>query len=283
MKSSETGVLKKSDFYFSTPSETAKRLYYYPISAGHFFCDKKYHLVRANFDSLLVTHIIDGTFTFVDDSGKEVTARAGETVLLDCFKPHEYFTKDTMESVWVHINGPDILSIYNEIVKESGNLIRCSDPNHVSRLMFRLLEGISRDDKPSEISMSLDIYKIITELLTPLHISNKNSASYEDNIQDAKKFITEHIDEKLTVEIIAKSIHLSPSHFSRVFKQQTGFSPYDYVLIARLNRAKDYLQKTDMTVSEIAFATGFNSESNFIHFFTTNTGLSPNKFRKLEF
>ena len=78
-------------------------------------------------------------------------------------------------------------------------------------------------------------------------------------------------------------MHMSPSHFSRVFKQQTGFSPYDYVLIVRLNRAKELLQRTSMTVSEIAYETGFNSESNFIYFFTTNVGISPGKFRRLKF
>jgi AraC family transcriptional regulator len=76
---------------------------------------------------------------------------------------------------------------------------------------------------------------------------------------------------------------MSPSHFSRVFKQQTGFSPYDYVLVSRLNRAKEYLQKTSMTVSEIAYEVGFNSDTNFIFFFKSNTGLSPAKFRKLKF
>ena len=82
---------------------------------------------------------------------------------------------------------------------------------------------------------------------------------------------------------LADEVHMSTSHFSRVFKQQTGFSPYDYVLISRLNRAKDLLQKAEMSVAEIAYETGFNSESNFICFFTENEGISPGKFRKLKF
>ena len=74
---------------------------------------------------------------------------------------------------------------------------------------------------------------------------------------------------------------MSPSHFSNIFKKQTGLSPYDYVLITRLNHAKNYLQKSDMNISEIAEKVGFNSESNFIYFFTKNTGISPSKFRKI--
>lgn len=282
MKSTETGVLKKSDLYFSSPSPTAKALYYYPISAGHFFCEKNYHLVRKDYKSLLISHIIDGTFTFVQD-GKHTTARSGETVILDCFKPHEYYTGDTMESIWIHFNGPNCIDFYNEVVKNEGNMIRCSDPDNIEKLLFKIFRSLSTDDKPSEISLSLDIYKILAELLNPLHISSKNKASYEDSIQEAKKYILEHLNEKLTVQNIADIIHMSPSHFSRVFRQQSGFSPYDFVLISRLNRAKDFLQKTDMSVSQIAYETGFNSESNFIYFFSKNTGISPSKFRKLKF
>lgn len=282
MKSAETGVLKKSDFYFSSPSPTAKALYFYPISAGHFYCVKNYHLVRENYNSLLITHIINGTFTFAQN-GKHITARKGETVILDCFKPHEYYTNNSMESIWIHFNGQNCIPFYNEIVKNEGNLIKCSDPDHVEKLLFRIFNGMSSDDKPSEINWSLDIYKILAELSNPLHISTKNKTSYEESIQDAKKYIFEHLNEKLTVKNIANVIHMSPSHFSRVFKHQTGFSPYDFVLISRLNRAKDYLQKTDMSISQIAYETGFNSESNFIYFFTKNTGFSPSKFRKLKF
>lgn len=162
-------------------------------------------------------------------------------------------------------------------------MIRCSDPDNIEKLLFKIFRSLSTDDKPSEISLSLDIYKILAELLNPLHISSKNKASYEDSIQEAKKYILEHLNEKLTVQNIADIIHMSPSHFSRVFRQQSGFSPYDFVLISRLNRAKDFLQKTDMSVSQIAYETGFNSESNFIYFFSKNTGISPSKFRKLKF
>lgn len=282
MKSTETGVLKKSDLYFSSPSSTARSLYFYPISAGHFYCEKGYHLVRKDYKSLLITHIISGTFTFVQ-KGKHFTAKEGETVILDCFKQHEYYTNDSFESIWIHINGQNCKQFYEEIVKSEGNIIRCTDSDHVKKLLFRIFDGMASDNKPSEITWSLDIYKILAELLNPLHISIKNRVSYEESIQDAKKYIYEHLNEQLTVKDISNYIHMSQSHFSRIFRQQTGFSPYDFILISRLNRAKDYLQKTDMSISQIAFEVGFNSESNFIYFFTKNTGVSPRKFRKFKF
>lgn len=282
MKSSETGVLQKSDLYFSTPSATAKKLYYYPVSAGHFFGVKGYHLIRKNYDSLLITHIISGTFTFVL-GGRHISARKGETVFLDCFLPHEYYTDDSFESIWVHFSGANCRDLYEEIVQNSGNLIKCSDAAHVKKLLFRIFDGIAGNTPASELQYSMDLYKLFAELSTPLHISSKNKLSYGEQIQDVKRYIAEHLQENLTVRELAESMHMSPSHFSRIFKQQTGFTPYDFVLVSRLNRAKEYLQKTSLSVSEIAYEIGFNSESNFIYFFTSHNGISPSKFRKLKF
>ena len=282
MKSTELGVLKKSEVYFSSPSQTAKKLYYYPISAGHFFCIKGYHLIRDNYNSLLITHIIDGTFTYIKD-GKHITARAGDTVILDCYKPHEYYTNDSFESIWIHISGANSFELFEEVEKTDGNLVKCRDVNHVKKLLFRIYDSISGVNPPSELNISLDIYKIFAELLNPPSIKSKGESNYEDSIQDVKNYIAENLNEKLTVQRLANESHMSTSHFSRVFKQQTGFSPYDYVLITRLNKAKYLLQKTEMSVSSIAYETGFNSESNFICFFTNNEGISPGKFRKLKF
>lgn len=282
MKSNETGVLKNSEVYFSSPSQIAKKLYYYPISAGHFFSVKGYHLVRKNYNSLLITHILDGTFTFIKD-GKHITARKGDTVILDCYKPHEYYTADSFESIWAHVAGANSYELFEEIVKNEGNLIKCKDVPHLRKLLFRIFDGINGCNHPTEISLSLDIYKIFIELLNPQSVNNKGESSYEDRIQSVKEYISENLNDNITVAKLADIVNMSSSHFSRVFKQQTGFSPYDYILISRLNRAKYLLQVTDMTVASIAYEIGFNSESNFIYFFTENEGISPGKFRKLKF
>ena len=268
--------------YFSSPSQTAKKIYFYPISAGHFFCNNNYHLIRDNYNSLLITHILNGSFTYVKDS-KHITARKGDTVILDCYKPHEYYTNDSLESVWIHISGANSIDIFNEIESTEGNLIKCKDIQHLRKLLFRVFDSMKGETPPTELNYSLDIYKIFTELLNPQSAKSKGEISYEDSVHRVKEYIAENLNENLTIKDLAKSVNMSSSHFSRVFKQQTGFSPYDYILISRLNRAKYLLQTTNMTIASVAYEVGFNSESNFIYYFTENEGISPGKFRKLKF
>lgn len=273
---------KKSEICFSTPSQTARKLYYYPLRTGHFFCEKIYRAVRKEYRGLFISHVIVGSFTYIKD-GKCITAHAGDTVIWDCRQPHEYCVNGTFESVWLYFSGANSFDLFEEIERTEGQLIKCRDIQRVRTLLFRIHNAVRSDAPPPELRMSLDIYKLLAELLSPKGMKQKSKNNYEENMKKTKQFILEHLNEKLTVQQLADAMHMSASHFSRVFKQQTGFSPYDYVLIIRLNKAKELLQKTEMTVASIAYETGFNSESHFICFFTESEGISPGKFRKLAF
>lgn len=282
MKSTEYGVLELSDLYFFSPSQIAKKLHFYPVSAGHFFCVKGYHLIRSSYDSLLITHIIRGSFTYVKD-GRHITAYTGDTVILDCYREHEYYTDDSFESVWIHFSGSNCLNLYNEIERTSGNTIHCRDPHLMEGLLFRIFDAISGQQTMTEATLSLELYRILTELLTPDTPSEKQVGRYDTLIQQVKDYVSAHLGDSLSVKELADRVYMSTTHFSRIFRQTTGLSPYEYIMISRLNRAKELLHQTDMSISQIAYASGFNSESNFIHAFSQNTGITPNKFRKLKF
>lgn len=122
---------------------------------------------------------------------------------------------------------------------------------------------------------------LLMELAKPMEAPGKKQKTKQ--IQESVKYIHTHFQEEISVENLAKTVYMSASHFSKVFKEITSFSPYDYLLAIRLGRAKELLIKTEQTISEIACQTGFHSSSNFIYFFKKETGISPLKFRKMMF
>lgn len=251
---------------FLLPSQTAKRLYFYPISTGHFFAVNGYHLVRNDYDSLLITHIIRGLFTYVKD-GKHSTAHSGETVILDCFKEHEYYTRDSFESIWVHLNGSNCVNLYHEIENMAGNTVCCKSPQLVEEILFNVHNVLGGEKTMPESRLSMELYHLMTELLLVQSPSDNQAMRYDSLVRDIKYYVSTHLNENLSVKTLAERGYMSVTNFSRVFKQQTGISPYEYVLISRLNKAKELLRQTDMSISQIAAAVGFNSDSNFIHFF----------------
>ena len=101
-----------------------------------------------------------------------------------------------------------------------------------------------------------------------------------DRIAEAIRYMNRHLFEELSVQEVAASVSLSSSHFSRQFKAKTGYSPYEYIILRRIDKAKYLLTSTPLSVKEIAYATGYNSEENFIHSFRSNVGIAPGLFRK---
>ena len=279
MKQIGHGILGKSEIVFSSAAAKSKKLYYNVLCAGHFYCDENYHLKRENYDSFLILCVADGKFTFLDD-GNCFTAEKGDTVILDCYKPHEYFTNDYLESYWVHIEGFNCREFYDEIT-ESGSIIKGNSSNRIKERIIRLFKSLCHSLHESELS--LEVYKLLLEMANPDIVRANEDAIHKENIQRVKEYIADHLNEKITVNYLAEAVHMSPTHFSRIFKAQTGFSPYDYVVVSRLNKAKEYLLTTEMSVAEIAYETGFNTEANFVYCFTNNEGISPGKFRRLKF
>lgn len=83
----------------------------------------------------------------------------------------------------------------------------------------------------------------------------------------------------LDVVTLARSVHLSPAHFSRQFKLAYGETPYSYLMTRRIERAMVLLRR-DHSVTEVCFAVGAGSLGTFSTRFTELVGVTPSEYRK---
>ncbi|MBP3360496.1 MAG: helix-turn-helix domain-containing protein [Clostridia bacterium] len=86
--------------------------------------------------------------------------------------------------------------------------------------------------------------------------------------------------ERITIGSIARSCHCSESYVSHLFKKKTGTTVGKYLTKIRLEEAKKLLSSTDISVSEIAYSTGFCDSNYFIYVFGKNVGMTPTYYRK---
>jgi AraC family transcriptional regulator len=93
-------------------------------------------------------------------------------------------------------------------------------------------------------------------------------------------FIEENLDGDLSLEAMAREVQLSPLYLARAFKTAIGQSPHQYVLVRRIERAKDLLRNTDMLIVDVALASGFSSQSHLSHWFLRHVGVSPAVYRR---
>ena len=93
----------------------------------------------------------------------------------------------------------------------------------------------------------------------------------------ALEYIQDQLDADLTVSGIAQAVDLSPYHFTRLFKESTGQSPHQYVVDARVRKAKELLTTGKFTISEAAFHLGFADQSHLTRHFKRVFGLPPKR------
>jgi AraC-like DNA-binding protein len=98
-------------------------------------------------------------------------------------------------------------------------------------------------------------------------------------IWKARKFIQENSAEELSLTKLAKAVNISPNYLSEKFKQVTGMNFVEYVARTRFEKACRLLRNADLRVSEIAFAVGFQSLSQFNRAFKKFSGESPSAYR----
>ena len=94
------------------------------------------------------------------------------------------------------------------------------------------------------------------------------------------EYIEEHLDAGPSLDQMAAVARLSAYHFARQFKRATGLPPHQYVIMRRVERAKQLLQGDgDVTLTEVAARTGFSDQSHFSHHFKQLVGVTPGRFR----
>src|SRR6266446_8385608 len=93
----------------------------------------------------------------------------------------------------------------------------------------------------------------------------------------AIEYIQDQLNADLTVSGIAQAVGMSPDHFTRLFKESTGQSPYRYVVEARVRKARELLATGKFTISEAAHHVGFVDQSNLTRHFKRVFGLSPKR------
>lgn len=112
----------------------------------------------------------------------------------------------------------------------------------------------------------------------------KMSLNLEENFYGVSdkllSYITNHCNEKLTLENMAKICSYNKSYFSRIFKEFAGVTFTEYLKNARMEKAMKLLRETDHSITDIVYRVGYSDKTKFFSHFRAYTGLSPLNYRR---
>jgi AraC family transcriptional regulator len=173
--------------------------------------------------------------------------------------------------------GLDLDSDRIELVEHRGSI----DPtlHHIGMaLRAGVQTGVALDPMYGEaLSTALVVHLLREHGGAVLGPRRQSGGLPRDKLVRAVEYIQDQLDTDLTVSGIAQAVYMSPYHFTRLFKESTGQTPHQYVVDARVKKAKELLTTGKFTISEAAHQVGFVDQSHLSRHFKRVFGLPPKR------
>ena len=155
----------------------------------------------------------------------------------------------------------------------------------IKDLIFKFENEVGSKKFNSDMMAKMYLVEIFTHLTREYGYINEksdfqNSAQSLSCINRALKFIDDNLSDEISLDRLAKEAAMNKTYFSTVFKKFNGISPWEYIVIKRVEMAIGLLKSTELKKLEIAEQCGFNSASNFYKTFKKVTGKPPEYYCK---
>nr|MDA3846629.1 AraC family transcriptional regulator [Vallitaleaceae bacterium] len=274
-----TGILPNSHYFFFTPSPMFEKHFYYLLVCGHFHCQYGYKIKRKGNTVPLLIYILDGQL-HLDYENKQYVGKGGDLLLIDCNKPHSYYSDPNCNFLFFHFSGNDSICLTNHLISQNGGALFQLETNQViSQIIYKTITKLYYEQPLDDIELSCMIYNCLCLIQTMNRILPLPSSPNSGIVSNSINFIRNNISKSLSLKDLANQANLSTYYFSHLFKKETGISPIEYISLTKINIAKTMLKTTQSSVSEIAEFLGYSSSSSFINAFTSRAAISPLKFR----
>ena len=183
---------------------------------------------------------------------------------------------DRLKTYFDHLARPEIQSIVSQWLTSVKERLNDTDKGvypdpqyeiHIRRIRMQ--------------ACAADVTTCLNQILTELSDLIGKSEQHEQTlIEQARKYIREHIAEDISLEDISEKFYLSQYYFSRIFKSQTGENFIDFVIHEKMEFAMSLLKNPQYRIYEICGLVGYKSNHHFGKMFKSYAGCSPSTYRK---
>lgn len=228
-------------------------------------------------NAYLLTFVVSGEAT-ITLNGKKSVLSTGDFCVFFPQSNVSYVTKPNVPwSIrWVTLTGTQLRELLPMLgFTPESPIIKVTEPTELEGILERLFVVTPKDDLRSKILALSLLYQLFSCLAKASVLPIKNEV-----IADAVGYIHRHYNEDLTVELLSKRAFLNMNYYSKLFTANVGLTPQQFVIRTRMEKAKELLRFSELTVGEISATVGFSDSLYFSRAFKKYTGVSPSEFRK---
>lgn len=229
----------------------------------------------------------------VNVGGEDFSLEEGQVLLVNPRQLHLMRSED--RNVWYDtvLFPVDLISFQTEDLLEQTvfqplrtgkaivpNLVPDCVMTEENRLLLRQIVDVNVEKKCMyQLETRILLLRFFMALLDSVELIRPEEGSAGQMQRQLLEYIRMHYREKLTLSDLAEQFHLSPKYISRYFKEKFKLTISEYVWHLRMNHAKELLDNTQLSITEVAEQSGFSSVSFFIREFTEANGCSPRKWK----
>jgi AraC-like DNA-binding protein len=216
---------------------------------------------------------------------KETThVRSGTLVWIPAGIAHHYGAnpEDPWRLYWLHVAGTGIAEWESWIpcAEEGVAFWRVSEPMNPAERFETLWRHIDAGGTDlSLLRMSAEAQALLAEAVATRESEGARARHLERRVERSVVWMRENLHRSVRLADCARAAGLSPSHYSAVFRENTGVPPLKYFTRLRLRKASEWLDGEDWSIQEIADRLGYANPFHFSKAFRTFTGLSPRAYR----
>lgn len=202
------------------------------------------------------------------------------------FRPRErqeYFFRSGSRSVsyYIHFTGRDCDRILTDLGINEITIFNMGKSTAFEDAFEKMMLEYSLKKTGHEYYCAALLLQLLTVIsrkheLSKIHIDRES----EKRVNHALELMYRNISTDLSVDDMAKECCLSAGHFSHIFKDVVGVSPHSYMIFLRMEKARDLLLGTQLSIREVGEAVGCPDQNYFSRLFKKHTGMSPSEFRK---
>jgi len=249
---------------------------YYPKAQHHYINRPK------GAPGHIIIYCLEGS-GWIMINNKRVNVLPSQYVIIPANTPHSYAANkdDAWTIYWVHFNGQlsgNIAQLISKQLSRNKPFINYSDSR--IKLFEDIYNHLEKGYSPDTLRyVNMIFYHFLSSLLYDDKFNSTGSDGRAGVVAQAIELMQKKLDNMLTLPQLAALVHLSPSHFSAVFKAQTGYAPIEYFHHLKIQRACQYLTFTNMHVKEIGANLGINDQYYFSRMFSKLMKMSPREYR----
>lgn len=267
--------------YYPTITDQLKALPLYLSSTGIFFDESKISRDHGYSDYQWIITVSGDGEVVVGDETYHLDSNLG--IFIPAHIPHSYKkTSKNWVTHWVTFNGEHIDEIFHMLHLTSIEIIPLKDSASQLRKLENIFYLATGNYPKNAFKISTLLYSNLEKIYSLHTNAPLTNVDHKDNLVD---IVLEYIDQyymmELTINEIAKFIHISPQYLCRLFKQQLKLRPFEYINQVRINKSKSMLLKTPTPkIENVSHAVGFANPSYYTAIFKKVEKITPREFIK---